>query len=83
MPGRPLKRRKLRITNGAVVLVVRVQRCPDLCSGRLGDPSLPKDRGPICDLVRQRGLGGGETRDGDAKWTATNVVQPQAVTEFY
>ena len=83
MPGRPLKRRKLRITNGAVVLVVRVQRCPDLCSGRLGDPSLPKDRGPICDLVRQRCLGRGETRDGDAIWTATDVVEPEPVTEFY
>src|SRR4029077_5335238 len=42
--------------------------------GRLGEPSLPKDGGTLRDLLCQRGLGGRQTRNGDAEWTATNVV---------
>jgi hypothetical protein len=51
--------------------------------GRLGEPSLPKDGGRLRDLLCQRGLGGRQTRDGDAEWTATDVVEPEPVTEFY
>ena len=51
--------------------------------GRLGEPSLAKDGGPLRDLLCQRGLGGRQPRDGDAEWTATDVVEPETVTEFY
>ena len=44
---------------------------------------LPKDGGPLRDLFRQGGLGRGETRNRDSEWTATNVVEPEPVTEFY
>src|SRR5438552_12853999 len=37
----------------------------------------------VCDLFCQRGLGSGESRDWNTEWTATDVVQPQAVTEFH
>jgi hypothetical protein len=50
--------------------------------GRL-EESLPKDGGALRDLFRQRGLGRGETRDRDAEWTATDVVESEPVTEFY
>src|SRR4029077_8758982 len=42
--------------------------------GRLGGPSLPKDGGTLRDLLCWRGLGGRQTRNWDAEWTATDVV---------
>ena len=40
-------------------------------------------RRTLRDLLCQRGLGGRQTRNGDAEWTATDVVEPEPVTEFY
>src|SRR6266566_5685694 len=37
----------------------------------------------VCDLFCQRGLCSGESRDWNTERTATDVVQPQAVTEFH
>src|SRR5438046_2901044 len=37
----------------------------------------------LCDLLCQRSLSGGQPRNWDTEWTATDVVEAQAVTEFH
>ena len=38
---------------------------------------------PYAMLFRESGLSGSETRDGDAEWTATDIVEAEAMTEFH
>ena len=49
----------------------------------LAEKAIHESLGEGCDLFRQRGLGSGESRDWETEWTATDVVESQAVTEFH
>src|SRR5690242_13781542 len=51
--------------------------------GKPGWHSMPKWQRINDQLLRERGLGGGESSDRDSERTATNVIEPQPVTEFH